>query len=322
MSQNNPLLSIIVPVYNTEQYLSQCIESVLNQSFNSFELLLIDDGSKDGSGDICDEYAKKDSRIRVFHKENGGVSSARNLGLDNVLGEWVFFFDGDDLLPGRALEALMIKADCEVDVVYGGIRKFNSLNDNVETILINHEGAITIEEAIDAFVVPEVREGDWQRYLVNRIYRMSIINKFKLRFHSGIYYKEDGLFLLQYLCRCKQKAVCVSDIVYLYRLTSSSAMGSLKTGYNAKLLTNVDSHGLILRELNRRGVSKSLREREIKEIFQNYKWIYSVMQRSGELTPKNEHLLRKTVVKNAGVRNSIRYFYLPRLIRKLKKCLS
>ena len=104
----NSRVTVIVPVYNTEQYLSQCIESVLNQSFNSFELLLIDDGSKDGSGDICDEYAKKDSRIRVFHKENGGVSSARNLGLDNVLGEWVFFFDGDDLLPGRALEALIV----------------------------------------------------------------------------------------------------------------------------------------------------------------------------------------------------------------------
>ena len=315
-------LSIIVPVYNVRNYLSDCLDSIISQSYSDFECILIDDGSTDGSSLICDEYAKKDDRIRVFHKENGGVSSARNLGLDNALGEWVFFFDGDDLLPSKALEALMTKAESDVDVVYGGLRKFNSLSDNVETILINREGAITIAEAIDAFVVPEVREGDWQRYLVNRIYRMSIINKYKLRFHTGIYYKEDGLFLLQYLCRCKQKAVCVSDIVYLYRLTSNSAMGSLKTGYNAKLLTNVDSHGLILRELNRRGVSKSLREREIKEIFQNYKWIYSVMQRSGELTPKNEHLLRKTVVKNAGVRNSIRYFYLPRLIRKLKKCLS
>ena len=93
---NNPKISIIVPVYNVEQYLPRCIDSILNQSFADFELLLIDDGSKDKSGTICDEYAAKDSRIRLFHKENGGVSSARNVGLDNARGEWLAFIDGDD----------------------------------------------------------------------------------------------------------------------------------------------------------------------------------------------------------------------------------
>ena len=91
-----PIMSVIVPVYNTEQYLHRCIDSILTQTYTDFELLLIDDGSKDKSGDICDEYALKDSRIRVFHKENGGVSSARNLGLDNAAGEWITFVDSDD----------------------------------------------------------------------------------------------------------------------------------------------------------------------------------------------------------------------------------
>lgn len=79
-----PKISVIVPVYNVEQYLPRCIDSILSQTFTDFELLLIDDGSTDKSGMICDEYAKKDNRIRVFHKKNGGVSSARNVGLDNV----------------------------------------------------------------------------------------------------------------------------------------------------------------------------------------------------------------------------------------------
>ena len=92
----NPKISIIVPVYNAEQYLRRCIDSILNQSFTDFELILIDDGSKDKSSDICDEYAAKDSRVRIFHKENGGVSSARNVGLDNSCGEWVAFVDADD----------------------------------------------------------------------------------------------------------------------------------------------------------------------------------------------------------------------------------
>lgn len=93
---NNPKISVIVPVYNAEKYLHRCIDSILNQTFPDFELLLIDDGSKDQSGEICDEYAKKDSRVKVFHKENGGVSSARNVGIDNAVGEYICFCDSDD----------------------------------------------------------------------------------------------------------------------------------------------------------------------------------------------------------------------------------
>ena len=91
-----PQISVIIPVYNAEKCLHRCIDSILLQTYIDFELLLIDDGSTDSSGIICDGYATQDSRIRVFHKSNGGVSSARNLGLDNALGEWVCFIDSDD----------------------------------------------------------------------------------------------------------------------------------------------------------------------------------------------------------------------------------
>ena len=104
----NPKISIIVPVYNAEQYLRRCIDSILNQSFTDFELILIDDGSKDKSSDICDEYAAKDSRIKVYHKENGGVSSARNLGLDNANGEWIAFVDSDDFIKEDYLKHMAI----------------------------------------------------------------------------------------------------------------------------------------------------------------------------------------------------------------------
>ena len=105
---SNPKISIIVPVYNVELFLPRCIDSILNQSFADFELLLIDDGSKDKSGAICDEYAEKDKRIKVFHKVNGGVSSARNLGLEKSKGEYITFVDADDyLLPGTITEPLL-----------------------------------------------------------------------------------------------------------------------------------------------------------------------------------------------------------------------
>ena len=109
-----PTFIIIVPVYNVEHYLQRCIESVLSQSYQNFELLLVDDGSKDKSGAICDEYAKKDNRVRIFHKENGGVSSARNVGLDNACGDWICFVDSDDEMENRYLSKFHQDSDLEI----------------------------------------------------------------------------------------------------------------------------------------------------------------------------------------------------------------
>ena len=106
-----PKISIIVPVYNTEKYISNCIESILKQKEKDFELLLIDDGSKDQSGRICDTYATKDDRIKVIHKKNGGVSSARNLGIDHAKGEMIFFIDSDDTVGPDYLKNLEIIDD-------------------------------------------------------------------------------------------------------------------------------------------------------------------------------------------------------------------
>jgi glycosyltransferase involved in cell wall biosynthesis len=114
------MISIIVPVYNTEKYLDQCIQSILSQTYTDFELLLIDDGSTDSSGAICDRYAEQDSRVRVFHKPNGGVSSARNLGLDNAKGEWVTFCDSDDWVYDYWLQNFADSSD-DVDIVCQGV---------------------------------------------------------------------------------------------------------------------------------------------------------------------------------------------------------
>lgn len=104
---NQPKISVIVPVYNAEKWLRRCVDSILAQTYTDFELLLVDDGSTDGSGAICDEYATLDARIRPFHKPNGGVSSARNLGLDNARGEWICFVDSDNWMAKNSLESLL-----------------------------------------------------------------------------------------------------------------------------------------------------------------------------------------------------------------------
>ena len=112
-----PKLSIIVPVYKVEQYIHKCVDSILNQTFTNFELILVDDGSPDNCGKICDEYAQKDERIRVVHKENGGVSSARNLGIDEAKGEYISFIDPDDWIELNMYEDIFnFVNDNNVDV--------------------------------------------------------------------------------------------------------------------------------------------------------------------------------------------------------------
>ena len=103
--------SVIVPVYNVEKYLKECLDSILSQTFKDFELILVNDGSKDSSPAICDEYAEKDSRVKVIHKENGGQSTARNMGIEKATGEFAVFLDSDDLLSPNTFEILIEKAE-------------------------------------------------------------------------------------------------------------------------------------------------------------------------------------------------------------------
>ena len=119
--EHNPLLSVIVPVYNVEQYLPKCVESILNQTYRNLELILVEDGTKDSSGLICDEYARKDSRVRVIHKENGGLSSARNAGMDAASGAYITFVDSDDWLEPEGYAHMMeLMQRYQVKLVCGG----------------------------------------------------------------------------------------------------------------------------------------------------------------------------------------------------------
>lgn len=113
------LISVVIPVYNVEKYLKECLESVLNQTYKNLEIILVDDGSKDSSGEICDEYAKRDSRIKVIHKKNGGLSDARNAGIDAARGEYITFVDSDDYIEEDMYEFLaknMEKADADISI--------------------------------------------------------------------------------------------------------------------------------------------------------------------------------------------------------------
>lgn len=234
----NPKLSIIVPVYNVEQYLSRCIDSILSQSFTDFELLLIDDGSTDGSGVICDEYAQMDSRVRVFHKENGGVSSARNVGLDNARGEWMYFIDSDDELMENSMKILVECISDEVDMVLAGFEEYYEDGNLKYSIPLRVKELLSPSESVLVCYEKYSRYYRYLGYLWIRLFRKDKIDNHRIRFDESIAVKEDTLFIVQYLCSCTGKTFFTTEPIYRYYRRESSVMTSLKGNWNEKYLTS------------------------------------------------------------------------------------
>lgn len=189
------MISIIIPVYNSEKYLEKCLDSVLAQTFTDFEVLLINDGSADESGNICDDYAQKDSRIRVFHKHNGGVSAARNLGLNNAKGEWICFMDSDDYLDANYLKALLdsVKNNDSLDLAIHGFKRISKKGETIITFG-NH-----IVKANDYHNLFEKIEVFKYGYPFSKFYRRDLITRHGIRFPENYSFAEDLSFFLNYL---------------------------------------------------------------------------------------------------------------------------
>lgn len=186
-------VSIIVPVYNAEKYLDQCIGHVLEQTDPDWELLLVDDGSKDASAKICDAYAEKDQRIRVIHKPNGGVSSARNAALVEAKGEWLTFVDADDYIEEDFIEKMLEYKDHQL--IVGGFKRFGEKNDTVAP-----EGVRVVKVATDLKEMWNCTIKDFQFWYVwGKMYRTKVIKDNHIEFPVKMRYSEDNCFLLKYM---------------------------------------------------------------------------------------------------------------------------
>lgn len=211
------MISIIIPVFNAEQYLCRCINSILAQSYNDFELLLVDDGSTDGSGLICDDYVAKDSRVRVFHKPNGGVSSARNLGMDNALGEWIAFCDADDYVGVDWLAADQTAISEHVDLAIQGIYYIKG-NGEVEVKKLTPSIGTTIEDKCNLIV--DLMSMGVYGYPVTKLFRRQIIEENHIRFDEQSAFREDEQFFSKYL-EYTTTFMCIDKENYYYILPSS-----------------------------------------------------------------------------------------------------
>lgn len=236
----DPVVSVIIPVYNTKQYVSRCLDSILNQSFTNVDILLIDDGSTDGSGKLCDAYAEKDNRIRVFHKENEGVSRARNLGLQEAKGEWVCFVDSDDELMPGGLQVLADGISNEVSMVMAGYHEYEDDRLVVDTGVMDVKGkAIDRNEAL-LMMYPSV-DKVYMGYSVAKLFNIDQIKRGEVSFKEHIAIKEDTLFVVEYLCQSEKPVYFTSLPVYKYLKVTTGAMGSLFVKYNPKYLTSFDA---------------------------------------------------------------------------------
>lgn len=178
-----PVISIIVPIYNKEKYLYRCLDSILSQTFTDYELLLIDDGSTDGSCKICDEYAARDQRIRVFHKKNGGVSSARNIGINNIRGEYLTFIDSDDYVNVNYLDSLTPQKD-EDFVMDSSDNRSPRFSDRM------YNGIDMINVALSG----------WQILCPwGKLFKSELVIKHNIQFDENIHFGEDSQFNLEYL---------------------------------------------------------------------------------------------------------------------------
>ena len=227
--ENKPMVSIIVPVYNVENRLDRCINSLVEQTYREIEILLIDDGSKDRSGQICDDWAKRDRRIKVIHKANSGVSSARNTGIEAATGDYVAFVDSDDHVEAEMYEkmigaALEHQADQVCCCLYNDYPSGRQEESHAfgEQIVCDDQ---VYSELILAMVTPEqtTKKAQLLQSPCNKLYRHQVIEQNHLRFDTELPYAEDWLFNVSFY-RYARRVAFIPDHLYYYDRTTEGSL--------------------------------------------------------------------------------------------------
>lgn len=216
-------LSVIVPVYNAERYLCECIDSILTQTFQDFELILIDDGSEDDSGKICNEYSKLNEKIKVIHQKNNGVSNTRNVGIRNATGDYVVFVDADDTVEPSMYSMMLAEAmDVDADLVICGYKEISK--NGIQNKLFNLPDSQVMERDM---VIHRLLYSDFTgEHIINspcnKLYKRKILIDNNIRFPNRRR-GEDWLFNIQYIEKCI-RAIYVDRALYNYKRNETSAM--------------------------------------------------------------------------------------------------
>ena len=226
-------VSVIVPIYNIVNYIDQCIEAIINQTYTRIEIILVDDGSTDGSSQKCDEWASKDARIKVYHKQNGGLSDARNFGLDRATGDLIYFLDGDDYVDYELIQNTISYFSEDVSLV--SFQYFFDYPDGrrIPSSFTPHEYCLYSDEERLRFIVSDLLQYrlGWEAW--GRVYRRDIIEENNIRFaDNNKIFAEDLYFFLCYVLFAT-KITVIPDVLYFYRQRDNSIMNNQIDQLNA-----------------------------------------------------------------------------------------
>lgn len=301
-------ISVIVPVYNTGAYLEECVASIVAQTYKDLEIILVDDGSTDGSGAICDKLASCNQRVKVFHRQNAGVSEARNYGMGRANGEYISFCDSDDVLSPDLYKMLVDALEAHgVDRVVGG---YQYLYEGGRTVYCKPrmpDGLYTADEIIKIMIDDGSMSGFLFSGVYNSLFKKSIIEENNLRFDSSIKYNEDSLFSFRYMLNSRSIYSMQSVPTYSYRQHEASATHARVSGDKyGPLRERLTSMGLDEKktdfqvQMKRRAVTEALWE--ILDI-SNYESGYAAINST------------RTVLKKEEVRQGLEYIREDRLNR-------
>lgn len=281
-STQKDLVSIIVPVYNVEKYLRQCIDSIINQTYKNIEIILVDDGSTDNSGKICDEYAKKDKRIKVIHKKNGGLSDARNVGIEKATGETLSFVDSDDFVEEDMIETMfneLIKKNVKI-VVHGYYIK---KAEKIAHKKINEEKVISDMEAIKLCFC----DNNFGFYVWNKIYKKELFEK--IRFPKGKN-SEDRYVVPRLIKNAKEVYYNSSPIYYYLQRDESIVHSKEKINFDA-----LDADNYLVKYIEEN--YKELEKLAQKSLINDSLIIYNKMYLQNKMNKNMERRIYKNIKK-------------------------
>lgn len=237
-------ISVIMPVYNKVKYIDRTINSILNQTYKNFELIIIDDGSTDGTEVVCDKFQQKDHRIKVFHIKNSGVSNARNVGIENATGKYIQFIDGDDDLELNTFEELIDNMNkYNVDIIISGFKKINSKGEVINDIIPKLSGIIDKKKLLNNFIEEQHSTGIYG-WISCKFFKKSLIEEHKIKFNTNIKLAEDLDFYISVYDVANR--ILVLNKSYFYYLQGAEN-SSLVQYYNNDYKNQI---GIILKEKN------------------------------------------------------------------------
>lgn len=275
-------VSVVIPVYNVERYLAQCVDSILQQTYTPYEIILVDDGSTDNSGKIADEYAEKYKIIRVIHKENEGLGYARNTGIENARGNWIVFLDSDDFFTPYLIEMLVVaQQKYAADLVVGGYERIDERGNIVDGLKYDdtvYSGKVIKENLLPRLLGSAPDKSDSISMSVcNALFSLSIIERNHIRFPTERYVISEDLFFDYDYYSCVNKIALISNTEYKYRVTTGSLTKKYR-GNRYQLCKNLYNEMLL--RINKNKFPEIYKIRLMRSMFNYWRMCFAQEKRS------------------------------------------